>query len=353
MSGKIGATVLRALAGLCGLLLAGHAAAAEPALQPGCGAADSLPWQAVAPSVWAWLPERPGEISADNGGHVAPVTAVVDGGEALLVDPGPSRRHGERLQRSLQCRFGARVVWVVNTHAHAENVLANAAFGAAQVAGSLRIGASAATGEAMRQRCPACLASLTARVGEAQMAGTTIVLPDHVLAPGSVLRVGRRALRVLAVEQGHTEGDLVLWDAAHGVLWAGGLVYGERVPELAQGHVDAWLAALQRLQALPVRELIGASWSRAGEGGVPPAALAQTLAYLRDLRAGVLQAMDEGRLPQDRDVVPLPAYAGWTGYAERHGFNVQRAWRELEAVWLSPPPPPSPPSASSVDQPGR
>jgi len=54
-----------------------------------------------------------------------------------------------------------------------------------------------------------------------------------------------------------------------------------------------------------------------------------------------LQAMDAGRQPQDAGVVELPAYRHWAGYAERHGFNVQRAWRELESVWMeqgAPPP---------------
>ncbi len=64
---------------------------------------------------------------------------------------------------------------------------------------------------AMRERCPACLASLTARVGEAAMAGTEIVLPGKILQKGDTLPVGRLRLQVMPFEQGHTEGDLVLW----------------------------------------------------------------------------------------------------------------------------------------------
>lgn len=293
-----------------------------------------VPWQAVAPSVWVWMPAREGDVASDNGAHVVPTTAVVDDGEALLIDPGPNHLHGERVKRSLQCRFGVRVVWVVNTHAHAENVLGNSAFAHEQAQGRLRIGASAATREGMRARCPACLASLTARLGDAAMRGTAIVLPDQTLAPCQRLRVGARSLRVLTVEQGHTEGDLLLWDEANRVLWAGGLVYGERVPELAQGRVDTWIAALRRMQTMPLRTVIGATWSTAPKEGASPPALGLTLSYLEVLRSGVLQAMDAGRLPQEADVVPLPAYAHWAGYRERHGFNVLRAWRELEAVWM-------------------
>lgn len=166
------------------------------------------------------------------------------------------------------------------------------------------------------------------------MAGTQIVLPGRTLAEGDALRVGRRRLRVMRVEQGHTEGDLVLWDANHRVLWAGGLVYGQRVPELAQGSVEGWLRALDRLATLRPRVLVSSVVSRAATtGGLPPALLS-TRRYLSDLREGVLQAMDQGQQASDATVVDLPAYRTWAGHTQRQGFNAQRAWRELEPVWM-------------------
>ncbi|HEY9096209.1 MAG TPA: MBL fold metallo-hydrolase, partial [Hydrogenophaga sp.] len=304
-----------------------------------------VPWRALAPGVWVWAGD-PGEIAPDNGGHVAPVSLMVDDGEAAVIDPGPSRQVGERVRESVACRFHARVRWVVNTHAHAENVLGNSAWAGLEAAAQPRVVSGAATQAAMRTRCPACLASLTARVGRAAMAGTEIVLPDQVLRAGDVLPVGRLRLVVQPFERGHTEGDLVLWNPAHRVVWAGGLVYSRRVPELSQGSLDAWLLALDHLDALAPAHVVSASVSSAerwgdtaGEGagagaGKPPEALRETRAYLMALRQGVLQAMDEGHQPQEAGLVPLPAFSSWAGYAQRHAFNVQRAWRELEPVWM-------------------
>ncbi len=311
-----------------------------------CNTALAVPWQALAPGVWVWLPEVPGEVSPHNGGHVAPTTALVAGSEALVIDPGPSLRHGEQVRQSLACRFQAEVRWVVNTHAHAENVLANAAFADLAAAGRLRIAASEPTRAAMQQRCPACLDGLTHRAGPEAMRGTHIVQPTHTLLPGQTLALGALTLAVLPLEQAHTEGDLLLWNAQHRILWAGGLVYDGRVPELAQGRLDAWLAALDRVQALGARHIVSTVVSSADAPGADglkqaPAALDATRAYLQALRNGVLQAMDEGRQPQDAGVVELPAYRHWVGYAERHGFNVQRAWRELEPVWMEQGAPPA------------
>ena len=332
---------LRVWPGCCGLCLrwlwVGLAVGAAPwahASPPGCEAAPAVPWQALAPGVWVWQPEAPGEVSPLNGGHVVPTTALVAGGQALVIDPGPSQRHGARVRQSLACRFQAEVRWVVNTHAHAENVLANAAFADLAAAGRLTIAASEPTRVAMQQRCPACLAGLTARAGAEAMAGTRIVEPTHTLHPGQTVSVGSMTLAVLPWEQGHTEGDLVLWNAQHRIVWAGGLVYDGRIPELAQGRLDAWLAALDRLQALGAQHLVSAVVSSADWPGQAPAALGATRAYLQALRDGVLQAMDAGRQPQEAGIVDLPAFRDWIGYAERHGFNVQRAWRELEPVWM-------------------
>lgn len=298
-----------------------------------CDGLEPVPWRAVAPGAWVWLPPDGGDVSAANAGHVVPTSVLVSGRQALVIDPGPSHRHGERVRRSLACRFGAQVRWIVNTHAHSENVLANSAFAADVAAGRTQILATAATREGMALRCPDCLASLTQRVGDEAMAGTRIVLPTRTLFEGEVLRLGRWRLRVMRVEHAHTEGDLVLWDARQRVLWAGGLVYRNRVPELAQGHLDGWIAALDRLQALGPRQVIATTWSVA-DGSAPPVALQDTRAYLGALREKTLQAMDEGGQPQEIDRVALPDFRDWAGYQTRHGFNVLRAWRELEPVWM-------------------
>ena len=325
--------LLRAVWVLCWAL--GVGACAHPATTEQCATPEEggIPWQPLAPGVWVWGGDG-GDITAGNAGHVAPTSLVLAGNQAVVIDPGPSHRHGARVRRSVACRFEAEVRWVVNTHAHAENVLGNSAFEAAVARDQTQVVASAATQQAMQDRCPDCLASLTDRVGVIAMAGTRIVLPTRALSPGDRLPLGRETLQVLAVEQGHSEGDLVLWWPERRVLWAGGLVYGQRIPELSQGRVDGWLQALNRLEALRPVYVVGASVSSVAEPDRLPPALTDTRAYLQALRAGVLRAMDEGRQPQEAGLVPLPAFAHWAGYAERHAFNVQRAWRELEPVWM-------------------
>ncbi len=327
-------TPRRALLAALLLVLAASARAAPPAL-PACDQAEPVPWRALAPGVWVWDAANH-EVSAVNGGHVAPTSLVVDGGEALVIDPGPGLQHGLRVRASIACRFQAAVVGVVNTHAHAENVLANAAFADRPIA------ANAGTREAMVARCPDCLASLTERAGEQAMTGTTIVWPQRVLSEGELMAVGRLQLQVLGTERGHTASDLVLWLPQQRVLWVGGLAYDGRLPELAQGSVLQWLQALDRLQQRRPRWVVG---SRVGDARM----LEATRRYLQALHDRVLAAMDAGRHAGELQSVQMDEWAGWSGFRSRQGFNTQRAWRELEPVWMDRGPAPS----GSLEQVGR
>lgn len=317
---------------LLGALLSSSLAA--QAAPPGCATAAPVNWQPVAPGVWVWLPERLAEISPANQGRVLPISAVVDGAQALVIDPGPSRAVGWRVRRSLACQLGAQVRWVVNTHAHAESVLGNSAFADVRARGGMAIVASAATRDAMRRRCPQCLQSLIDHVGAHAMKGSRIVLPSRTLREGETLQIGRIQLQVMLTENAHTESDLLLWAPQQRVLWAGGLIYEGRVPELAQGSLSGWLNSLPRLAALRPAVIVGAALSVSKDGLLEPAALKATTGYLQALRQRVLQAMDDGLDGSDLQSLDLPDYAGWVGYRQRHGFNVQRAWRELEPEWM-------------------
>jgi len=296
--------------------------------QAACAQAyPEVPWQQRAAGIWTWSPPVPQDITVRNQGFVVPVSALVDGGKAWVIDPGPSLQHGQRVKDSLRCQLGAEVVGVFNTHAHAENVLANGAFGD-QVA----IFALEGTRAAMQERCPQCLQSLTSRVGVESMAGTRIVLPTRTLVPGQTLELGQHRLVVLQPAQGHTEADLLLWHPQSRWLWAGGLVYEQRIPELAQGRLQAWLTALDDLMRWQPNGVVSTVVAEAANGEM--AALTGTRQYLHTLREQVWRAMDLGLSPLDPGWADMPAYADWAGYHERHGFNAQRAWRELEPEWM-------------------
>ncbi len=309
-----------------------------------CARFTPVPWRAVAPGVWAWVPAWPGEAAPKNRGHALATVVIVQDGQALVVDPGPNYKHGWRVRASLHCQLAARPIGVVNTHAHAKNVLANASFADLQQKGRLSIMASAGTDEAMRNRCPQCLQSLVQTLGKAVMDNTRIVLPDRMLAEGEVLTVGGLQVEVLVVSHAHTESDLMMWLPAQRVLLTGGLVYAGRLPEMAQGSMAGWLRALERISALRPGVVVSDQISVATNEQALPPAIESTHNYLLTLRQRLIQAMDRGVNGSETQTIAWPEYAQWVDFGVRQEFNVQRAWRELESEWMTAPLPTAPSS---------
>jgi hypothetical protein len=60
-----------------------------------------------------------------------------------------------------------------------------------------------------------------------------------------------------------------------------------------------------------------------------------TQAYLLALREKVWTSMETGGTPHDTGALGLSWAEHWVGYPNRHGFNAQRAWRELEPGWMA------------------
>ncbi len=309
--------------------LAWCSAAAQACPSQGAGPAVLQP---VLPGLWVHHGHWP-SVHADGRAASATTVVLAHGGQATLVDPGPSECSAQALQQALAGQ-GLQVVGLVNTHAHAEQVLANGHW-------PVPVAATEGTQRAMQARCPDCLAAMRHELGEAAMAGSQAVLPTVRLRDGQLLQAGGRQWQVLEMPGAHTESDLVLW-SSDGVLLAGGLIDG-RPLVLAQGQVSGWLDALARLQALAPRWLIG-QHRVAGPGEVRQVIQAQREALCTLVRRS-WQALENWQTESQ-----LLAQLPWLADAQarrQQQFNQLRAWREMEARWLGREPLP----AACADQP--
>jgi len=314
----------RALA-LAAAPAAAHATAPGPATRAGLALLPLGPGARVGAAANA-------EPARANLGEVVPSLVVVTRDGVLVVDPGPHLGWGRRLIAAIRELTPLPVRWVINTHAHPEHVLGNAAF--ARLRPRPVFLASAQTAALMRARCTACRRYLAELLGPATLAGTEIVLPAPALRDGEALVTGELRWQVQVFTNAHSPSDTVLYAPARGLLCAGGLVTRERVPDLREGSLAAWQGALRTLQALGARQVAGAG------AGTPAQTLAPTLAYLDALEAGIQRALRAGLDASDAArAVPGEDFRHWQAFAPRHALNVQRAWLELEDRYLSEAPP--------------
>lgn len=323
--------LLRAIAGLVlSGALAAHAGAISP--EAGCDGQRERHWQRIATGVWVW-PGVAADIGPDNHGHVASQVLIAQGSSATLIDPGPGVAHAIEVMQSARCELGLSIERVLDSHAHAENVLGNAAFVAS--AGAVTIASTATTRASMAQRCESCRTAIANAAGEPGLAQTPIVLPEPTVQGGQRWSSQAGDWLTLEFRSAHSESDLAWWNERERILVAPGLLYQGRLPELAQGSLQGWIAALRELDRLQPVSLVG-NQPMTGAG------LAATLDYLCDVERTVLQALEAGQSASEAMRIELPAHRQLAGYGERNGFNLQRAWRELEPRWIRGLPPACP-----------
>ena len=79
----------------------------------------------------------------------------------------------------------------------------------------------------------------------------------RLLADGEVIDLGDRHLTVIHAP-GHSPGSIALWEEASGILFSGDAVYdGELVDDNYHSDLDAYIATMERLLAIPARIVHG------------------------------------------------------------------------------------------------
>lgn len=275
----------------------------------------------LAPGVY-WLAGAGGTPSRANAGKVVNRAFLVGDSGVALIDPGPTRQAGAELACTLRRHAVPAVAAIVNTHPHPENVLAAVAFAGAAVY------ASAPAAAAMRQRCDACRERLGEQIGAALLADTPAQLPTHAVTAAQAVSLAGRRVELIPLGEAHSPGDLAVLDIESGIVFGGDVLNADTLPDLRDGNVQAWRAALRLLLARRDIRLVVPG------RGEPFSAerLARPLAYLDalwDFARARVEAPD-GFVPPAALPEEIAAFAG---DPLQHALNLQHALREAEQAW--------------------
>lgn len=275
----------------------------------------------VGPDVYALLGDN-GEISSNNRGVVGNAGFIVGKSGVVVVDPGVSYRFGKEMLASIADVTPLPVTLVVITHPIQEFHFGSTAF---QERG-VPVIAHRKAADLMRLRCDTCLKNLRTSLGEEEMEGSKVVVPDRLIDDTTTLETGGRELQLIYFGWASTPGDLAMFDRRSGVLFAGGLISAGRIPLLRDADLEGWISALERLATLPAKAIIP------GHGPVlTPAEAGQTLAYIRALKTKVRQIYKDGvGLSESAALARLPAFESWKLYEVVHRQNVQQLYLQLE-----------------------
>ena len=291
----------------CALALASSAATAVP-----------LEVDEVARGVFV---HRGATLALDAPGHddIANIGFVVGARCVAVVDTGGSLRTGRALRESILARTKVPICYVIDTHVHLDHVLGNAAFKDDKPAfvGSAMLGpAIEASRRFFVEHYPNDIENAEQVIG-----------PDTTVATTRELDLGGRTLTLRAFPKAHTDSDLTVLVGDAGVLWAGDLVFVERVPAL-DGSAKGWLAAIDELAKTHPKVVVP------GHGPVShdlAAALAPERRYLQALVDGVRREIADGKPIGDATAhVGASERARWELFDTANAHNVSLVYRELE-----------------------
>lgn len=287
---------------------------------PAAASAQAFNLTEVAPGV---LVHRGRHAALDDPGRgdSANIGFIVGERCVAVIDTGGSIATGRELRAAIAAHTPLPVCYVINTHAHFDHVLGNAAFagtGAVFVGHAKLPGALAASRDYFETRFAPELAGAPA--------GPAVVVPERLVGDELRIDLGQRELLLQAHPQAHTAADLTVLDLKTDTLWTGDLVFMERLPVL-DGKLLGWLRWMDDVEARQFARIIpghgpaSAAW---------PAAAAPQHAYLAALRASARAAVAAGKFLEDAVAEARAAQiTGWV-IPEPHARNFSKAYREVE-----------------------
>lgn len=297
-----------------GLLLPAIADLPAAAIEP-------LPVEEVAPGIFVHH-GRHEMATAENFGGIANLGFIVGAQAVGVVDTGGSLAQGQALLAAIRRITDLPIRYVINTHFHPDHIFGNAAFRGEAVT----FVAHARLPRALAARAESYMKGLQQALGAAA-AGTDIVMPDRLIETEEVIDLGGRPLLLTAYPPAHTEADLTITDLTTQTLFAGDLVFLERIPVI-DGSIRGWLQVTDEMRRRDVARVV------AGHGPVSaawPSALEGQTRYLgRLLRQMRIFLSAGGGLEKAIDTLGIEERDQWQLFEQYHGRNVTAAYTELE-----------------------
>ena len=291
------------------------------ALCVAASAAEPLRLEEVAEGVHVYTGPH-GEANPRNLGAVGNAGVVIGRDAVAVIDTGGSPEFGRRLRASIAALTGLPVAYVIITHAHPDHVFGSAAFdeGATAFAGHHKLA------RALAVRSPFYLDAFERLVGEA-FEGARVIIPSIEVADETRIDLGDRVLVLTAWQTAHTDNDLTVLDLRTGTLFAGDLLFIDRLP-VVDGSLKGWLDVIAELRRVPAARVVpghgpaSAAW--------PEALDAQERylnALLRDVRREIAAG---GRIESAIGRVAAEERDRWVGFDASHPRNVTASFTELE-----------------------
>jgi glyoxylase-like metal-dependent hydrolase (beta-lactamase superfamily II) len=244
----------------------------------------------VAPDVYVVVGDLAGQ-TYENEGLNNNLGFVVSDAGVLVINTGPSLRVARALHAAIQKIAAQPVKWVVNVNSQNHNWLGNGYFKSI----GATILASNEADRVMHEMGAQQLVTNKELLKE-KADGTALTYPTELIADRRELKLGKTSVQLLHFGPAHTPGDLAVWLPQQKILFAGDIVYTERLlAVLPIGNSANWVLAFDKLAALNPKTVVPGH----GRPTTIEVTRRDTRDYLTFLRAEAKRILDAGGSLQD------------------------------------------------------
>lgn len=299
--------------------------AAGALLLAGCTAVPPSPpapaARALAPGVYM-VPGSGGTADESNLGRIGNAGFIVGESGVVVIDTGTSYAHGQSIIAAIRAITDRPIRLALVTHTRPEFLFGGKAF---QDAG-IPVAMHDRTARLMAARCETCLKQLRQVLGDPPLAGTVMYKPDRTFTDSHGVDGIGRPVRVLYLGHSSGPGDIAVFDERSGVLFGGGLLDAQRIPDIQDSDLPRWHQALASLRGLRVATVVP------GHGPASSSALVDTVeGYLAELEKKMRDLVASGTSLLDvPEAGELPAYQRWDQYDVIHRRNASIAFLRFE-----------------------
>ncbi len=262
------------------------------------------------------------EFTHSQNDDIANIGFIIGNKCIAVIDTGGSVTVGQKLLSSIRGVSQLPVCYVINTHVHFDHLLGNLVFKNedAQFVGHVQLA------DAVEQSRDFFLNQFRENLGPAPDENS-IIGPDLTVDMTMDLDLGNRTIRLTAYQTAHSQSDLTVLDIETKTLWAGDLVFRERIPAL-DGKLKGWLAVLEDILKQNLNLIIPGH-------GTPGSDAKQTLSreksYLQMLLDETRKAIKNGEFLEDAvNTIGQSEKESWLLHEQHHRSNITRAFIELE-----------------------
>lgn len=263
---------------------------------------------------------EPAAMDKSNNGNMVNTCYIDTKKSYVVIDSGSSYLYADAAYKAMQKIKPLPVELVINTHVHDDHWLGNGYFvqKGVMVLGSDDFIHNASIDSPSR---------IQTHISPEAYESTVPTRPIEIISEDKTLTIGDQSIELhLMKKKAHSDKDMVVFLPKIKTLFAGDLVFNDRVPSLRDGDINGWIDAMEYLDQLKATTIIGGHGFRTDEHTAD-----MTRDYLIQMRTEVREGIVSGiGIDETIKKVQMPAYQSLKMYDTLHRGNVDAAYRMLE-----------------------